>query len=171
MNSYSGSKVSSKEFKPLLRSGFSDSALYKHDIINRSPPNRPKKVQHRRYQRKSAGTKSYKSSKNDLSSSDSEDESEDDDNDAYDYVSIFQIWMNYLFPRAFPIQPVHRWIKSAQSVSDLREKSTGKILSPVGPCSIFPQGVFISEKDVTKIYFPRVKEMFKASNRSTRNNK
>jgi len=63
MNSYSGSKVSSKEFKPLLRSGFSDRALYKSDVINRSPLNHSKKFQHRRYKRKFAGTKSYKSSK------------------------------------------------------------------------------------------------------------
>jgi len=64
MNSYSGSKISSKEFKSLLRSGFSDTTLYKNDVINRPPLNRPKKVQHSRYQmEQSDGTKSYKSSK------------------------------------------------------------------------------------------------------------
>ncbi|XP_026818918.1 uncharacterized protein LOC113557542 [Rhopalosiphum maidis] len=175
MNSYPGFKVNRKEFKPLLRSGFSDSALHKSAVINGFPPHRPKKVQHKRHKKKFVGAMMWnKSSKNGPSSSDSEDNSEDDDddNEAYDYVSLFQICMNYLFPRAFPIQPVYWWIKSAQSVSDLREKSAGKILSPVGRCSIFPEGVFVqstSEKDVTKIYFPGVKEMFKASNRSIRN--
>ncbi|XP_025202248.1 uncharacterized protein LOC112599536 [Melanaphis sacchari] len=170
MNSYPGCTVNRKEFKPLWLSGFSDSALHKSTVIHGSLLNRSKKVQHKRYKRKFIGAMSY----NDLSSSDSENDSEDDDNEEYDYVSLFQICMNYLFPRLFPIQPVHRWIKSAQSVSDLKERSAGKILSPVGRCSIFPQGVLvqsITEKNVTKIYFPGAKEMFKASNRSIRNNK
>jgi len=105
------------------------------------------------------------------SSSDSEEDSEDcddDENEVYDYISLFQVWMNYLFPRAFRTQPVHRWIKSAQSVSNLRERNTGKILSPVGQCSLFPQGVWVqstTEIDVTKIYFTKAQETFKAPSR------
>lgn len=111
------------------------------------------------------------------SSSDSEDDYDDFDDDneeAYDYISLFQVWMNFLFPRAFPTQPVHRWIKSAQSVSSLRERSTGKILTPVGQCSLFPQGVFVqstTENDVTKICFPGAQETFNAPSHKNRSHK
>jgi len=108
------------------------------------------------------------------SSSDSEDDCEDYDNDkeeSYDYISLFQVWMNFLFPRAFLTQPVHRWIKSAQSVSNSSERSTGKILSPVGQSSLFPKGVFVqstTENEVTKICFPGAQETFKAPSRPNR---
>jgi len=119
----------------------------------------------------------FHSYNSDPSSSDSEEDCDSDsdtEEEAYDYISLFQVWMNFLFPRAFRSQPVHRWIKSAHSVSNLRERSTGKILSPVGRCSLFPQGVFVqstTEKDVTKICFPGAQETFKAPSRSSRNHK
>lgn len=119
----------------------------------------------------------FHSYNSDPSSSDSEEDCDSDSNTeepAYDYISLFQVWMNFLFPRVFRSQPVHRWIKSAHSVSNLGERSTGKILSPVGRCSLFPQGVFVqstTEKDVTKICFPGAQETFKAPSRPSRNHK
>ncbi|XP_022176165.1 uncharacterized protein LOC111037738 [Myzus persicae] len=157
MNSGSDNFAKRKELKPLLRSGYRDGELYKSTVPNENL---------------NLFCHSYNG---EPSSSDSDEDSEDDDEEeAYDYISLFQVWLNFLFPRAFRIQPVHRWVKSAHSVSDLRERSTGKILSPVGRCSLFPEGVFVqstTEKDVTKICFPGAQETFTAPSRPSRVNK
>ncbi|XP_008186842.1 uncharacterized protein LOC100572689 [Acyrthosiphon pisum] len=149
-----------KQFKPIKRSGYRDGNPYKSTAKN---------------ERKNVET--IISYDNYPSSSDSEDDYEDCDDDkdeSYDYISLFQVWMNFLFPRAFRTQPVHRWIKSAHSVSNLRERSTGKILPPVGECSLFPKGVFVqsfTENEVTKIYFPGAQATFMDPSRPSRSHK
>ncbi|XP_060865842.1 uncharacterized protein LOC132941706 [Metopolophium dirhodum] len=149
MYSDSDNAITRKEFKPIKRSG--------HKSTSKNERN---------------NVETIISYDNCLSSSDSEDDYEDCDDDeeeTHDYISLFQVWMNFLFPRAFRTQPVHRWIKSAQSVSNFKERSTGKILSPVGQCSLFPQGVFVqstTENEVTKIYFPGAQETFETPRRS-----
>jgi len=75
------------------------------------------------------------------------------------YVSLFQVCMNYLFPREFPMpSTIYRFkVNCDQSVSDPKKRIIGKLLSPVGRCSKFPKGIFVqspSENLVTKIYCP-----------------
>jgi len=75
------------------------------------------------------------------------------------YVSLFQVCMNYLFPREFPMpSTIYRFkVKCDQSVSDPKKRIIGKLLSPVRRCSKFPKGIFVqspSENLVTKIYCP-----------------
>ncbi|CAI6352562.1 unnamed protein product [Macrosiphum euphorbiae] len=145
-------RITRKEFKPIKRSGYKNGDPYKS--TSRNGRN---------------NVRTIISYDNSSSSSDSEDDynvSDDDKEESYEYISLFQVWMNFLFPRAFRTQPVDRWIKSAQSVSNSNERSTGKILSPVGECTLFPKGVFVqstTENEVTEIYFYGAREKFKAS--------
>jgi len=85
------------------------------------------------------------------------------------YVSLFQVCMNYLFPREFPMpSTIYRFkVKCDRSVSDPNKKIIGKILSPVGRCSKFPKGIFVqspSENRVTKIYCPGAEDKYLCRN-------
>lgn len=85
------------------------------------------------------------------------------------YVSLFQVCMNYLFPREFPMpSTIYRFkVKGDRSVSNTKKKIIGKILSPVGRCSKFPKGIFVqspSEELVKKIYCPGAKDKYLCRN-------
>lgn len=90
------------------------------------------------------------------------------------YVSLFQVCMSYMFPRAFPLPSTeYRFrVKSDCLLSDPTNKIIGKILTPVDRCSKIPKGVFLltpSEDGVIKIYCPGAKNRRRRS--KCRNNK
>ncbi|XP_025202246.1 uncharacterized protein LOC112599534 [Melanaphis sacchari] len=88
---------------------------------------------------------------------------DDDDDRETCYISLFQVCMNYMFPKAFPMPTTeYRFrIKNDCFISDPTKKITGKILSPVGKYSKFPKGIFLlspSENRVIKLYCPGDKD-------------
>ncbi|XP_026818920.1 uncharacterized protein LOC113557544 [Rhopalosiphum maidis] len=155
MNSFPSSVTSRKE---TIR--FNDSELQKNARIMRSFRKCSNDCRNKCTKTKSAECLPQSSAQ---SSGDSKCSSGDDGgNRETCYVSLFQVCMNYLFPRAFPMPSTeYRFrVKCDRMISDPTKKITGKILSPVGRCSKFPKGIFIlspSESRVMKIYCPGAK--------------
>ncbi|CAH1732781.1 unnamed protein product [Aphis gossypii] len=168
MNSYSSSATSRKE---TIR--FDDSVLKKNARIMKSFRNCSNDCWSRRTKTKSEGCRSKSSAQRSDGSSECSSRGDGDDRETC-YVSLFQVCMSYVFPRAFPLPSTeYRFrVKSDRLLSDPTNKIIGKILTPVDKCSKIPKGVFLltpSEDGVIKIYCPGAKIRRKRS--KCRNNK
>lgn len=81
------------------------------------------------------------------------------------YVSFYQAFMNKIFPSLYPLPRPLQWrIMSASSEDGQGEKRAGKILVPMGRCSMFPDGMVMETEvgyNVTEIHFPDSGQTFR----------